>query len=90
MSDEDRPDIEQRTQLKQLNLNEISRPLWIKLTGKDVDALTKDVVDNLDSKDYKTTVRGHEYDLKNAKSFLLEMTTQKLIKMKHVNCTTSW
>ena len=56
MSDEDRSDIEQPMQLKQLNLNELSKLLWIKLTRKDVDALTKDVVDNLDSKNYKTTV----------------------------------
>ena len=81
MSDEDRSDIEQPTQLKQLNLNELSKLLWIKLTRKDVDALTKDVVDNLDSKNYKTTVSGHEYDLENAKSFLLEITISSVYRV---------
>ena len=37
LSDEDRSDIKELTQLKQLNLNEISKPLWISLPRKDLD-----------------------------------------------------
>ena len=65
-SDENRSDIKQPMQLKQLKLNEIPKPLWIKLTRKDFDSLIKDVVNNLDNEDYKTIVTGKKYDLKNA------------------------
>ena len=46
LSDEDRSDIKQPTQLKQLNLNEVSKPLWINLSREDFNSLTKDVADN--------------------------------------------
>ena len=46
LSDEDRSDIKQSTQLKQLNLNEISKPLWISLSREDFNSLIKDVADN--------------------------------------------
>ena len=46
LSDEDRSDIKQPTQLKQLNLNEISKPLWINLSREDFNLLIKDVADN--------------------------------------------
>ena len=45
LSDEDRSDIKQSTQLKQLNLNEITKPLWINLSREDF-SLIKDVADN--------------------------------------------
>ena len=56
LSDEDRPDIKQPMQLKQLNLNEISKPLWIEIPRNDFISLIKDVCDNLDNKDFQTTV----------------------------------
>ena len=43
-------------QLKQLNLNEISKPLWIEIPINDFISLIKDVFDNLDNKDFQTTV----------------------------------
>ena len=65
MAGENRTDIKQPTQFKQLKLKEIQKPLWIKLARKDFDLLIKDVVDNLDNKDCKTKVDGNKYDLKN-------------------------
>ena len=50
LPDEDRSDIKQPTKSKQLNLNEISKPLWMNLSREDFDSLIKDVADNLDNK----------------------------------------
>ena len=50
LSDEDRSDIKQTTQLKQLNLNEISKPFWMNLSRKNFNSLIKDVADNLDNR----------------------------------------
>ena len=66
LSDENRSDLKQPTQLKQLKLNEIPKPLWIKLSREDFNSLIKDVVDSLDNEKYKTIVDGNKYDLKNA------------------------
>ena len=77
LSDEDRTGIKQPTQLKQPNLNEISKPLWIKISTNDFISLTKDVVDNLDDKDYQTTVDKRKYDLKNAEKYLLKIIIKK-------------
>ena len=63
LSDEDRSDI------KQLILNEISKPLWMNLSREDFNSLIKNVADNLDNKNYKTNVDGCPYGLKNAKKF---------------------
>ena len=57
---------------------------------KDFHSLIKDVVDNLNNEDYKTTVNNRGYDLKNAENFLLEIFTKKLLKKKQANCTTVW
>ena len=84
LAGENRTDIKQPTQLKQLKLNEIQKPLWIKLARKDFD-----VVDNLDNEDYKTKEGGNKYDLKNAGKLLLEIITKKFSKdVKHANCMT--
>ena len=66
MSDENRSDLKQPTELKQLKLNEIPKPLWIKLSREDFNSLIKDVVDSLDNEKYKTIVDGNKYNLKNA------------------------
>ena len=50
LSDEDRSDIKQPTQLKHLNSNEISKSLWIKIPKNDFILFINDVVDNLDDK----------------------------------------
>ena len=74
LSHEDRPGIKQPTQLKQLNLNEISKALWFEIHRNDFISLIKDVVDNLDNKDFQTTVDNHKYDLK----FLLRLILKKI------------
>ena len=66
MSDENRSDLKQPTQLKQLKLIEIPKPLWIKLSREDFNSLIKDVVGSLDNEKYKTIVDGNKYNLKNA------------------------
>ena len=60
--------------------------LWVKLSRKDFDSLIKDVANNLDDGNYKTTTSNHEYNLKNAEKFLLEIIIKKIVKLKHVNC----
>ena len=51
LSDEKRSDIKQPTQIEELKLNEVPKPLCIKLPRKDFDLLIKDVVNNLDNED---------------------------------------
>ena len=77
LSDDNRSGVKQLTQVKLLKLNEISKPLWIKLTRKDFYSLIKDVVNNLDNEHYKTIASGKKYDLKNAEKFLLEVINKK-------------
>ena len=69
VADKNRSDLKQPTQLKQLKLNEIPKPLWIKLSREDFNSLIKDVVDNLDNDKSKITVDGNKYDLKMQKNF---------------------
>ena len=45
---------------------------------KDSNSLIKDVVNNLDDNNYKTTVNNHAYNLKNAEKFSLEITLKKI------------
>ena len=78
------------TQLKQINLNEIIKPLWIKLPRNDFISLIKDVVNNFDNKNYQTMINSNKYNLKNAEQFLLEIVVKKLVKMKHANYTKTW
>ena len=56
MPDTDRSNIKQPTQLKNLNSNEISKPLWNEIPKNDFTSLIKDLVDNLDDKHCQTTV----------------------------------
>ena len=80
LSDKDRSGIKQPTQLNQLNLNKVSKPLSIELPRNDFISLIKDVVDNLDNKDYQTTIDKGKYDLKNAEKYLPEIITKKISK----------
>ena len=50
LPDEDRSDIKQPMQLKQVNLNEISKPLWINLSREDFNSSLKYVADNRQQK----------------------------------------
>ena len=40
--------------------------MWIEISRDDFILLIKDVVNNLDNKDYQTTANKRKYDLKNA------------------------
>ena len=42
--------------------------------------MVKDVVNNLDKKDYQTTINNDKYDLKNAEIFLLKIVTKRISK----------
>ena len=59
-------------------LDGVKRPLWAKMNKNDFDLLMKDVYDNLNNDKFKTTVNKKTYDLKNAKKFLVKITTQKI------------
>ena len=78
MSGDNRSDIKQQMQLKQLKLNETHKPLWIKFSREDFNSLIKDVVDNVDKGKYKTIVDDNKYDLKNAEKNLLEKIIKKV------------
>ena len=81
MSERSKSDTKEPTQLKQIDLNEMTKPLWIKLSRSDFVSLIKDVVNNLDNKDYQTKINNDNYDLNNVEQILL-----KIVKMKHTNC----
>ena len=57
------------TQLKQINLIEIIKPLWIKLPRNDFISLIKDVVNNLDNKNYQTMINVINITLKMQNNF---------------------
>ena len=57
------------TQLKQIDLNEITKPLWIKLLRSNLTSLVKDVVNNLDNKDYQTMINNDKCDIENVENF---------------------
>ena len=59
-------DTKEPTQLKQIDLNETTKLLWIKLSKSDFASLIKDVVNNLDNNDYQTKINNDNCDLKNA------------------------
>ena len=61
-------------------LNEITKALWLKLCRSDLTSLIKDVVNNLENKDYQTTINNDKYYLKNVEQFLLKVVTKKINK----------
>ena len=76
-------EIKNQNQLKkkrprQKKPDEIQKPLWVKLNKNDFNSLTQDVYNNLNNDEFKTTVDKKVYDLKNAKKFLVKITTQKI------------
>ena len=80
LSENSKLDTKEPTQLKQINLNEIIKPLWIKLSRNDFLLLVKDIVNNLDNKNYQTMISNNRYDLTNVEQFLLEIVTKKISK----------
>ena len=61
----------------QKNPDEIQKPSWIKLSRKDFESSIKDVADDLNNSKFKTSIYGKAYDFRNAKKFLVKITTQK-------------
>ena len=51
------------------------KPLLVKLNKSDFDSLIQDVYNNLNNDEFKTTADQKAYDLKNAKKFLVIITT---------------
>ena len=49
-------DTKEPTQLKHIDLNEITKPIWIKLSRIDFISSIKDVVNNLDNKNYQSVI----------------------------------
>ena len=80
LSERSKSDTKQPTQSKHIDLNEITKPLWLKLCRSDLTSLIKDVVNNLENKDYQTTINNDEYYLKNEEQFLLKVVTKKISK----------
>ena len=80
MSERSKSDTKEPTQLKQIDLNEITKPLGIKLSRGDFISLIKDVVNNLDNKNYQTVINNNKYDVNNAEQFLLEIVAKKIRK----------
>ena len=50
-------------------------------------SLIKDVVNNLDNKDYQNKINNVNYVLKSVEQFLLEIVTKENSETKHANCT---
>ena len=69
LSERSKSDTKEPTQLKQIDVNEITKPLWIKLSISDFTSLIKDVVNSLDNKYYQTKINNDNYDLKNVEHF---------------------
>ena len=69
---------QKKKRLRQKKLDEIQKPLWIKSNKNNFDSLTEDIYNNLNNSEFKATVDGKAYDLRNAKKFLLEITTKKI------------
>ena len=67
---------ETKLDLKELKLDKI--PEWIQGSKEDVKRIIKDVVENLDSKNYTANVGGTNYNLKEAENFLLDIFTKDI------------
>ena len=76
LSEKSKLDTKEPAQPKQINLNGIIKPLWIKLSRNDFLSLVNDVVNNFDNKNYQTMIINNRYDLTNVEQFLPEIVTK--------------
>ena len=53
------------------------KSFWVKLNKNNFDSLIQDVNNNLNNNELKTTVNKKFYNLKNAQTFLVNITTKK-------------
>ena len=58
----------------------MQKPLWVKLNKNNFDSLIRDVNNNLNNNEFKTTINKKVYNLNNAQKFLVDITTQKIIE----------
>ena len=77
MSETSKSDTEQSIQLKQIDLNTITKLSWIKSYRSNFASLMKDV-NNLDNENYQSKINNVNYDLKSVEQFLLEIVTKKI------------
>ena len=77
MSETSKSDTEQSIQLKQIDLNEITKLPWIKSYRSNFASLMRDVVNTLDNENYQSKINNVNYDLKSVEPFLLEIVTKK-------------
>ena len=75
-------DTKQLIQSKQIDLNKITKLLWLILSRNDFTSLIKDVVNNLDNKNYQTAINKDNHDLQNAEKFLLKIATENINENK--------
>ena len=54
------------------------KSFWVKLNKNNFDSLIQDVNNNLNNNELKTTVNKKFYNLKNAQTFLVNITTKKI------------
>ena len=50
------------------------------MSRKDFISFIKDVINNLDNKNYQTVINNNKYNLKNEEQFLLEIVVKKISK----------
>ena len=79
MSETSKSDTEQSIQLKQIDLNTITKLSWIKSYRSNFASLMKDV-NNLDNENYQSKINNVNYDLKSVEQFLLEIVTKTRAK----------
>ena len=86
MSETSKSDTEQSIQLKQIDLNTITKLSWIKSYRSNFASLMKDV-NNLDNENYQSKINNVNYDLKSVEQFLLEIVTKKIETETRAKCT---
>ena len=77
-----RTKLTKKEKIKTKKPDEIQKPLWVKINKNNFNSLIQDVDNNLNSNEFKTTVNKKFYDLENAKTFLVWITTQKVSEKK--------
>ena len=53
----------------------MQKPSWVKINKNDFGLLIQDVYNNLNNNKFKTTVAKKAFNFKNAKKFLVRITT---------------
>ena len=59
--------------------------LWVVINRTHFDSIIQDVDYNLNNNEFKTTADKKHYDLKNAKRFMVKITTQTISERRYIN-----